>query len=115
MLWTPETVASAGVSGPVRESWHTAEGRRGPNAVHSGPCDLANCGMMQDIEGPVVQARSFRRSRREPEDCVPIGRQVGRSHREGDSIVGELDEPCELFVIQRRVGSEYANRRPGSR
>src|SRR5437667_11165928 len=38
-----------------------------------------------------------------------------RPHREGDPVVGELDEPGELFVIQGRVRSEDANRRPGSR
>src|SRR5438445_12204994 len=102
-------------SSAFRESRHATQGRRGPDSVHGGARALTNRGMMQAIERSVVRAGSLRRWCSESEDRVPVGREVRWPHREGDSVVGELDEPRELFVVQRRVRANDPDRRPGSR
>src|SRR2546428_12983330 len=82
-----------------RESWNASERPGGSHAVHGGPRHFSHRDMMQDVECPVINGRSFLRSRCEPEDRVPVGGQLRRPPSWGGSAVGQFDQSGELLVI----------------
>src|SRR6266540_475334 len=84
----------------VPETRHAAERLRGPHAVHGSPGNLPHGDMMEDVESAIVDPMRRPRPRREAEDRVAVRRHVRRAHREGDAVVGQLDETGELLVVE---------------
>src|SRR5437016_9408980 len=66
---------------------------------------------MQGIEGAIIESSTIRLSSREAQDCVTIRRHVGGPYREGNPILGEFDEACELLVIERGIRADRSDRR----
>src|SRR5256886_9320052 len=95
----------------VVETRHAAEGLCRHDGVHRRSCDFTHGDMMQRIERAVVKSSTFRPSCREAQDRVPVRRHVSGPHGEGNPIVCEFDETCELFVVKGRVRADRANRR----
>ncbi len=67
--------------------------------------------MMQCIEGSMIESSTIGLSSPEAQDRVSIRRHVGGPHREGDPVMGEFDEACELLVIDRGIRADRSNRR----
>src|SRR5438445_11170943 len=67
--------------------------------------------MMQCIEGAIIESLAIRLSSLEAQDRVPIRRHVGGPHREGDPVMGEFDEACELLMIERGIRADRSDRR----
>src|SRR5213596_4184788 len=67
--------------------------------------------MMQCIEGAIIESSAIRLSSREAQDRVSISRHVGGPHREGDPVMGEFDEACELLVVERGIRAHRSDRR----
>src|SRR2546426_12785122 len=95
----------------VVETRHAAEGLCRHDGVHRRSCDFTYGDMMQRIEGAVVKSSTFRPSCREAQDRVPVRRHVSGPHGEGNPIVCEFDETCELFVVEGRIRADGTDRR----
>src|SRR5438093_12320154 len=67
--------------------------------------------MMQCIEGAIIESLAIRLSSREAQDRVSIRRHVSGPHREGDPVMGEFDEACELLVVERGIRADRSDRR----
>src|SRR5438046_6649473 len=67
--------------------------------------------MMQCIEGAIIESSTIRFSSREAQDRVSIRRHVSGPHREGDPVMGEFDEACELLVVERGIRADRSDRR----
>src|SRR5436190_16526771 len=67
--------------------------------------------MMQRVEVAIIESSTIRLSSREAQDRVSIRRHVGGPHREGDPVMGEFDEACELLVIERGIRADRSDRR----
>src|SRR5437764_11459793 len=67
--------------------------------------------MMQGLEGAIIESLAIRLSSREAQDRVSIRRHVSGPHREGDPVMGEFDEACELLVVERGIRADRSDRR----